>query len=282
MEISVIVPVYNVENYLEECLESLVNQTFKDMEIICVNDGSTDKSGEILKKYEDRITIITQENGGLSSARNSGIEAAQGKYIGFVDSDDWVDRDFYEKLYNAIEETNADIAVASIIRGENKYRVKYFTQNVYTNLADKMAVCGLPKSCYVWNKLYKSELIKSSEFQTGVYYEDVIWTPNILKKANSVVTVPNIEYHYRRNSTSIVKSIQSIKKQQDLYNARVLLEKFFDENNIPMTKKYRRITYKIYYLCKIPVLKIKLYKKHWIYYLFGFIPFFRKHQKTDI
>lgn len=278
MEISVIVPVYNVEDYLEECLESLVNQTFKDMEIICVNDGSTDNSGEILKKYEDRVTVITQENQGLSGARNSGVRAAQGKYIGFVDSDDWVDKDFYEKLYNAITETNSDIAAASIIRGENKYRVKYFSQNVYTNLADKLTVCGLPKSCYVWNKIYKSELIKSSEFKQGVYYEDVIWTPNILKSANSVVTVPETEYHYRRNSNSIVKSIQSEQKQLDLYNARVFLADFFEENNVPMSKKYKRITYKIYYLWKIPILKIKSYKNHWEYYLFGLIPFFRKHK----
>mgnify|MGYP002856090484 CR=1 FL=1 len=278
MEISVIVPVYNVEKYLEECLESLINQTFKDMEIICVNDGSTDSSGEILKKYEDRVKVINQENKGLSGARNTGIQIAQGKYIGFVDSDDWIDKNFYERLYKAITETNADIAAASIIRGENKYRVKYFSQNVYTNLADKLTVCGLPKSCYVWNKLYKSELVKSSEFSQGVYYEDVIWIPNILKKANSIVTVPETEYHYRRNSNSIVKSIQSEKKQRDLYNAHEFLADFFEENNVPMSKKYKRITYKIYYLWKIPILKIKSYKEHWEYYLFGLVPIFRKRQ----
>ena len=101
IKVSVIVPVYNCEKYLKKCLDSLVNQTLKDIEIICVNDGSTDNSGRILEEYTDsRIKIITKENGGLSSARNAGIAVAKGEYLGFVDSDDWVDLDFYEKLYN--------------------------------------------------------------------------------------------------------------------------------------------------------------------------------------
>jgi len=278
MEISVIVPVYNVEKYLEDCLKSLVNQTFQDMEIICVNDGSTDSSAKILKEYEGKITIIEQENKGQSEARNTGIKFAQGRFIGFVDSDDWIDKDFYEKLYKAITETNSDIAVASIIRGENKYRVKYNEQKEYSELAEKLNVCGLPKSCYVWNKLYKAELVKNYAFKQGVYYEDVIWMPNVIKKANVIVTVPQTEYHYRRNSKSTVKMVQSEKKQQDLYNAHVFLADFFEENNVPMSKKYKRITYKIYYLWKIPILKIKSYKNHWEYYLFGLIPFFRKHK----
>ena len=116
--ISVIVPVYNTGKYLKTCLNSLVNQTFHDIEIICVNDGSTDKSAEIVQQYHN-IKIINQKNQGLSVARNAGIEAATGEYIGFVDSDDWVDLDFFEKLYNSITKYNADIACATIKRRTN-------------------------------------------------------------------------------------------------------------------------------------------------------------------
>ena len=114
MKISIIVPVYNVEKYLERCLDSLINQTLKDIEIICINDGSTDNSSEILKEYakkDSRIIIINQNNQGISVARNNGMNKAKGKYIGFVDSDDWVDLDFFEKLYKAAEKHNAQIAV---------------------------------------------------------------------------------------------------------------------------------------------------------------------------
>lgn len=118
-KVSIIVPVYNVEKYLRKCIDSLVNQTLNDIEIICINDGSTDKSLKILKEYKNkdsRIILLNQENSGQSVARNRGIEIAKGEYLGFVDPDDWIDLDYYEKLYNAAIGTNADIATAGIIR----------------------------------------------------------------------------------------------------------------------------------------------------------------------
>ena len=118
-KVSIIVPVYNVEKYLKRCLESLVNQTLKDIEIICVNDGSTDGSLAILNEYvrnDDRIVVINQENSGQSVARNRGIDVAKGEYIGFVDSDDWVCEDYFERLHNSAIQNNAEIAVGGIIR----------------------------------------------------------------------------------------------------------------------------------------------------------------------
>ena len=117
IKISIIVPCYNVEKYLPECLDSLLNQTFKYFEIICVNDGSNDSTLSILEKYskkDSRIKIISQKNKGLSGARNTGIDAAKGDYIAFLDSDDWVDNNFYLKLYEAITKHNCDIAAATI------------------------------------------------------------------------------------------------------------------------------------------------------------------------
>lgn len=124
-KVSVIVPVYNVEKYLEKCLETLISQTLKDIEIICINDGSKDSSLNILKKYalnDERIKIIDKHNEGLSAARNDGLNAATGEYIGYVDSDDWVDLNFYEKLYNAAKKYNAEAACANIIRCGNKVK----------------------------------------------------------------------------------------------------------------------------------------------------------------
>jgi len=277
MKISVIVPVYNTSKFLEQCLNSLINQTFQDMEIICVNDGSTDNSLEILNKYP-QIKVITQKNQGLSAARNTGIAAAQGEYIGFVDSDDWVDLDFYEKLYNAIISTDADIAAATILRGEVKYRVNYQEEKIYTKLKDKINACNIPNSCYVWNKLYKSELIKNNLFRNDIYFEDMVWMPYILAKSKSLVLTPNTVYHYRRNSNSIVKTKPSEKKQLDFYNAKKELIKFFDDNGLEISEKERHINKTQIFLGRILVLKIKEYKNTLEYYLLGFIPIFKKRK----
>ncbi len=276
MKISVVVPVYNTSKYLRKCLDSLVNQTFKDIEIICVNDGSTDSSLSILQEYKAKynsIKIISQKNQGLSSARNTGIEAACGDYIGFVDSDDWVDLDFFAKLYEAILYNDCDIAVASIIREKNfykKYRVKYFTDKIYYDLEERVKICGLPKSSYVWNKLYKKDVIKL--FKPNVFFEDMFWIPKILQQTKSLVTVSGINYHYRATANSIVKSIPTIKKQNDYYLAQQQMIEFFETNQIKIEEKVKNITKKKVYFWKILLLKIKEYKYTQTFYILGFFP----------
>lgn len=162
MKISVIVPVYNVEEYLRKCLDSVLNQTLRDIEIICVDDGSTDSLWEILKEYaqkDDRIKLIQKENGGLSSARNAAMQVAKGDYIGFVDSDDWIDPDFLRKLYVAAEKYGADSACASIKRPYSSGRVRnkiiFETEEVLKSVADKYRKHKIPRFCFVWNKIYK-------------------------------------------------------------------------------------------------------------------------------
>lgn len=286
IKVSIIVPVYNVEKFLEKCLDSLTNQTLKDIEIICVNDGSTDKSFEILNNYAKqdlRIKIINQKNSGLSAARNSGMNIAQGKYIGFVDSDDWVDLDFFEKLYNVAIKNNADISTASIIRWRKrntKYRIKYSEEKTYTKLQDKMNCCNTPKICYVWNKLYKSTLLKDEEFKSGVYFEDVIWLPHIIKKSNIIVTTPNTNYYYRVNKYSIVKKTSN-KKQQDNYLAKKQMIKFFKENNLKLGKRERTLVKYSKEIFKIPLLKIKERDNKTFYLLFDFIPIFVRKDIND-
>ena len=180
IKVSVIVPVYNVEKYLERCLDALVNQTLTDIEIICVNDGSTDNSLEILDRYskkDERIFVLNQENKGVSIARNEALKLAKGEFIGFVDSDDWVDIDYYEKLYNAAKNNDCDIATASIIRKKEesqKYKIKYDKECIFENLQYKLNICDIPNCCYVCNKIFKKEIIKDKNFKESVYFEDIL------------------------------------------------------------------------------------------------------------
>lgn len=285
-KVSVIIPVYNVEKYLRKCLDSVIHQTLTDIEIICVNDGSTDNSPDIINEYtkkDARIKIINQKNSGQSIARNTGIEAAHGEFIGFVDSDDWIDKNYFEKLYNTAIKNNADIACATIVRkreSSQKYRVFYSEEKICTTLKDKISECGLPKCCYVWNKLYKSGLVKSFEFKTGKMYEDVYWTPEILKRSQILVTVPDISYYYRVRKNSTVKNLKSKKRQEDLYKAQKFLIKFFDENNLQMNKSEKNITKSIIYAGKIPVLKIKEFDNIETFLLFNILPVFRRNNKN--
>ena len=164
--ISLIIPVYNVEKYLARCLDSVINQTFKDLEIICIDDGSTDNSSDILQNYalkDERIVVIRQANAGLSAVRNVGISRAKGEYICFIDSDDWIDFDFCEKLYNSAEKHSADIAVAGIIRAcrfKRKYFLRFEEEKVSLDLQEKFDICDVPERCYVWNKIYRMYGIK--------------------------------------------------------------------------------------------------------------------------
>lgn len=281
-KVSIIIPVYNVERYLRVSLESVVNQTLEDIEIICVNDGSTDGSLEILNEFakkDKRIILINQENQGLSGARNTGLNVATGEYIAFLDSDDWVDTNFLENLYNTAKKYESDIAVATIIRKREKhqkYRVKYDKEQVVQTLEDKINICDIPHCCYVWNKIYRSDLIKNTDFKVGVFFEDMLWSLEVIKQSNSIVTVPNTNYYYRVNKISIVKALPTIQKQDDKFNSSKYIIEFFKENNLKLSKKYQFVTKRIYYWLGFSILKIKEYKNHEVFLLFGILPIFMK------
>lgn len=279
IKVSVIVPVYNVEKFLPECLDSLINQTLKDIEIICVNDGSKDNSLTILQKYaqkDSRIKIIDQQNQGLSAARNSGMKTASGEFIGFVDSDDWVDLNYYEKLYNAAKKFDSDIAVGDFIR-EGKVlkskKLKFKSEAVYRKNADKFEQIASPKYNYIWNKIYKRTMLENLQigFPVGKVYEDMYWTPIVIAKCSNLVTVPDIYYHYRKNAGSIVTQ-KSAKVMKDCVYAEQEMLKFFEDNNIPVKVNYKYVKREKVKLFGIDIMKIYYYypniKK---YKLFGFI-----------
>ena len=214
LKVSIIVPVYNTEEYLKKCLDSLINQTLEEIEIICVNDGSTDNSGKILKSYakkDERIKVLEQENLKQGSARNNGVRVAQGEYIGYVDSDDWVDLDYFEELYNSAKKYDADIALATNIRvgnGKSKKRINITEEKLYTVLQDKFDVCKQAKNECPTNKIYRKSFLEKNNilWPENVYCEDKIYTLKAVYWANSIVTVPDIKYYYFRNPKSTVNT----------------------------------------------------------------------------
>ena len=259
---------------MKKCLDSLVNQTLKDIEIICVNDGSTDNSGRILEEYTDsRIKIITKENGGISSARNAGIAVAKGEYLGFVDSDDWVDLDFYEKLYNTAKKYDTDIATAGIIRLHKlhkKYHLKIDKETVTSDFREKLVLCDLPDKSYVWNKIYKREKFIECglKFEEGIYYEDIIFTPKILYAMQKMVTVPDTYYYYWRHSNSIVK-LKTQKAINDRNRALKIAGEFFKSHNIDLSDTQTHT--KVYRLFGLSLFKVSTKGKKKSYRLFNII-----------
>ena len=242
-KISVIVPVYNVENYLCECLDSILKQTLNDLEIICVNDGSTDGSLSILENYAQkdiRIKIVNQQNQGVSCSRNNGLDIANGEYVAFIDSDDYLNsEEYFAKLYDACERSNADIAVAGIIRGNEKSKkdlIKYDEEQFADDYVAKLKLCDVPDSNYTCNKIYKREsLLKSGiKFLPNVMYEDIYYTYKVLYYIGRVVSVPNVTYFYRKRPGSIIKK-NNKKAVNDRDNGRIEMEQFFKEHNIDVS-----------------------------------------------
>lgn len=238
-KVSIIVPVYNVERYLPRCLDSILNQTMKDIEILCINDGSTDVSLEILKNYQkkdNRIRIMNLKSKGVSSARNTGINMARGEYLSFIDSDDWVDSDFIEKLYETAVKNNADISAGGIIRCRKHYRIPilaYAREEVTANYNKKLEWADIPTHCYVWNKLYKKEIFDKTNirFEEGRIYEDVLFSPVILYYSKIFATVPDTNYYYFRHKNTIVKT-HSQKSKQDYAYAAAKLKEFFKDKKV--------------------------------------------------
>lgn len=212
--ISVIVPVYKVELYLRQCLDSILAQTYHNLEIILVDDGSPDHCGVICDEYaqkDSRICVIHKENGGLSDARNAGVEAAQGEYIGFVDSDDWISPNMYEALYQAAETYCADIAVCEYYDCWSKrcYASHQQEIGVFDGENGIRALLELKIANYACNKLYRRELFAPNvRYPVGKAYEDVRTMYKLFRKCRRVVTVPEIGYYYRRHSESITGSGQ--------------------------------------------------------------------------
>lgn len=252
-KLSIIVPVYNVEKYLPKCLESLIKQTLNDIEIICVNDGSMDNSLAILKEFasrDSRIRIIDNQHQGVAKTRNTGIEQSTGEYIGFVDSDDYIDIDFFEKLYNSATKSNSDIAIASILKHKNFfniYNAKYTKEETAITIQDKIKLCEDKKHFffYAWNKIYHSGFIKENniKFSEGQIYEDVMFAIKALYYSNKIISVYGTKYHYIEHENSLTKSKDKTgEKEQDLVKAYSELQEFCNSKNIEIPERLNYYT----------------------------------------
>lgn len=221
IKVSVIVPVYNVEKYLAQCLDSIIVQTLKDIEIICVNDGSKDKSRKILANYakkDSRIIIIDKKNGGLASARNAGMRAAKGEYIGFVDSDDWIAPNMYEKLYDNAKQFNSQIVISAVHKFDDQKKQivdddPYYTLGYFDESFDNRAFYHedtkkflLEVNVMAWNKIYLRSFVEENNavFPDGLIFEDGPFFFSLFTKIERVSLVREFMYFYRFNRANSI------------------------------------------------------------------------------
>lgn len=214
VNVSVVVPVYNVELYLEKCLLSLINQTLEGIEILVVNDGSKDNSQKIIEnfqqKYPDKVFGFSKENGGLSDARNFGIDRAKGKYIGFVDSDDYVSETMFEEMYNLAEKHDAEMTICNLQKVDEEENVTQkltqlpgFPEKIV--LENHLSVFS-DISYFACNKLFRRDLFNEKRFKKGIHFEDIELIPQLLLKCEVVAFTPNFHYQYLERKDSISKS----------------------------------------------------------------------------
>ena len=244
-------PVYNTSQYLRRSIESVLNQTFKDFELICINDGSTDNSLEILQEYattDPRIKIINQENKGLSGARNSALEIAQGEYIAFIDSDDFYATDFLDILYKTQKETNLDIVGCNF----QKIKTSKDTIKPHKGISSKIYPNALkvllhPKNFIhfnVWNKLYTKAIIGNIKFVPNMYYEDWVFNCQVFLHANGFAWIDEKLYGYNISDKSIMRSSYNEKKIEDYAQGINEVYKYFSNKapNLWLQVKKSRIS----------------------------------------
>lgn len=235
--ISVIIPVYNVEGYLEECLESILNQTYKKLEIILVDDGSTDNSGRICDKYkklDERVIVIHKINGGLSSARNCGLQIAKGEFIAFVDSDDYIDLHTYEETLGCMLKYNCDIVEFRICGRDIDSNEKVIEMDkdevMYKHISSDFEYPNVA----VWNKLYKENVIRNLRFPEGKIHEDYMFQCVALKNCKKYIFLNQSFYYYRIRENSITHTNFSVKDfdKLNIYKERTNYLRNFDDENL--------------------------------------------------
>lgn len=232
--ISIVVPVYNVEKYLKKSIESILNQTYQNIEILLVDDGSTDSSGKICEsfsKVDPRIRVFHKENGGLSDARNFGIEQMKGQYVAFIDSDDYISKDYVWKLYSSIKNNDSEVSICSFLLVDEK------GEKIKDELLDSGKICLTGQQIlekvltadgyrYVvaWNKLYRSTLFEKLKFKKGMLYEDEFLNYPLFWDCKRVSIVEEPLYLYVQRKGSIVQSnmtLEKIKMKDEMHTSRI-------------------------------------------------------------
>lgn len=222
-----IVPIYNVEKYLDRCVKSILSQTYYDIQVILVDDGSDDSSGTICDYYailDERVLVIHKKNEGVSSARNTGLNVAIGEYIGFVDPDDYIDSDMFSSLYNRSLTTGADIVVCGFRSfGNSKKNFSLKLENKILTIDDGMRFLlnNEEMPAYLWNKIFRKNLFEEVSFPIHYRYEDVRVMHKLFLRANKIATVDSMPYYYQLRENSITGSTQ-------LLNSKELIESYVE------------------------------------------------------
>ena len=276
-KISIIVPIYNVDKYLNKCLDSIINQTYDNLEIILVDDGSTDKCPLICDEYKNidsRIIVIHKDNKGLSSARNAGLDIATGDLIGFVDSDDFLELDMYEILKSNMDKYLSDIAICDFKKVDKKTKVHSFSKNEFS-------ITGKDKFLYIhneyssvavvaWNKLYKRELFDNIRYKEGKLYEDRFIIYELLEKAKSISYILKPLYNYVYREDSIMNTISlKLFDWVDAFNNNIEFDIHKDYDDIAYFDKKRKCSILISTITKLKAMKLlnkNNYKDYKYYY----------------
>lgn len=229
-KVSIIVPIYNIEDCLGKCLDSLVNQTFKDIEILCINDGSLDDSLKIVEEYEEKYPNLvfgyTKKNGGLSDARNYGLSKAQGEFVMFIDGDDYVSLDMVEKLYNKAVLGN-DIVVCNYYKVWDNGKLQGCNKQYLNNYKDFITLFPM-----AWNKLYKRSLFNEEfKFKKGILYEDLELIPSLVLRTKKIALIDDYLYYYYQRSSSIMNQSEFNDKLLDIFKVLDSLEERFKKHN---------------------------------------------------
>lgn len=243
--ISVVVPVYNVEKWLKRCVDSICGQVYKKLEIILVDDGSTDSSGELCEQFamlDSRIKVIHKENGGLSDARNIGLSQANGEYISFIDSDDWIEKNFIEYLFKLVAEYECEVAGCAYRKCEDICEKVLQTScqevKIYEHIDVMSALIDNMVQQVVWNKLYKKSVIEDIIFPKGKYHEDEFWSYQVFARINKYVESNYIGYNYFQRENSIMGEKYSLKRL-DVVEAKVQRQKYLEGNLESLASKGR-------------------------------------------
>lgn len=243
--ISIIVPIYNTELYLSRCLDSILNQSFTDFELLLINDGSTDNSQKVIDVYsslDNRVLSFEKSNGGLSEARNLGLENAKGEYITFVDSDDWLNQDFLAINLNALISNNSDLSISNFLRTDKAvadFKYDFFSVTCYSREEALTEIYGRFATSFTvsWGKLYKKILFEQLRFPVGRLHEDEYITYKAIYFSNKIVFVDVPLYYYFQRSNSIMGSPYRIKSGFDAMDAMIDRFYFFKFNNINLLEE---------------------------------------------
>ena len=280
LRLSIVIPVYNVEKYLVRCLDSLVFQMNNEVEIVLVDDESTDSSWLICKKYSDKyenVLAVKQKHSGLSAARNMGIKYSKGEYIGFVDSDDYVGENYFGNILKVINNVHLDIIIFNFAFQYSNRLQQSKNYNSWNNgkIAKKNVINTLPNSSYAWNKIYRRSLFRKVQYPIGQYYEDVNTTYKLVDQSKTFFYIDKVMYYYVQRSSSIMHH-SSKKKVVDNLLANLQLYKFLKNNGYAEVTVYQRqrltlFAFSYCLICNIEKDKIA-FKKAQTLYIKGDMP----------